>query len=99
LNNLSYRGHSKGSYGSVRKAQRLHARRSSRAKRIDESLKAPIAKSVEQWMNQPNRFDLPNVDTPKKQERPQDKPFEPKPISHSERMQRLSYHRLYGVTH
>lgn len=93
---MSYRGNAKGSYG-IRKAQRIHARRSERAKHIDEHLKAPIAKSFEQWNAQPNRFDLPDVDTPKKQE--PDKPFEPRPISHSERMQRIAYHKLCGVTH
>jgi hypothetical protein len=62
---LSYQGKSKGSYG-IRKLQRIHARRSNRAKRIDEALRAPIAKSPEQWMQQPNRFDIPNIDTPKK---------------------------------
>jgi len=61
---LSYREHPKNLYG-VRKAQRIHARRSKRARHIDERLKAPMAKSFEQWNNQPNRFDLPNVDTPK----------------------------------
>ena len=61
---LSYRGKSKGNY-SVRKAKRIHAKRSPMAKHIDERLKAPTAKSFEQWNAQPNRFDLPNVDTPK----------------------------------
>lgn len=93
---MSYRGHAKGSYG-IRKLQRIHARRSSRAKHIDEALKAPLAKSPKQWLAQPNRFDLPDVDTPKKQE--QDKPFEPRTLSHSEIQQRLNYHRFYGVTH
>jgi hypothetical protein len=62
---LSYRGSKKGNYG-IRKAKRIHARRSSMAKHIDERLKAPTAKSFEQWNEQPNRFDLPNVDTPKR---------------------------------
>lgn len=64
---MSYRGHAKGSYG-IRKAQRIHARRSPIATHIDEHLKASIAKSFEQWQAQPNRFDLPEVDTPKKNE-------------------------------
>lgn len=93
---MSYRGHSKGSYG-IRKAQRIHAKRSPRARQIDESLKAPLAKSFEQWNSQPNRFDLPDVDTPKRQE--QDKPFEPRKVTHSEIMQRLNYHRLMGNLH
>jgi hypothetical protein len=55
-------GHSR--YGhSVRQVQ---ASRSKRAKAIDAGLKAPIAKTPEQWMKQPNRFDLPNIDTPKR---------------------------------
>jgi hypothetical protein len=62
---LSYRGNRKGSGYGIRKAQRIHARRSSRAKKVDEGLKAPLAGSFEQWNAQPNRFDLPNVDTPK----------------------------------
>lgn len=62
---MSYRGSSKGCYG-IGKAKRIHARRSARAKRIDEGLKAPIAGSVRQWINMPNRFDLPTVDTPKR---------------------------------
>jgi hypothetical protein len=34
-------------------------------KHIDERLKAPKAKDVDQWLSAPNRFDLPNVDTNK----------------------------------
>lgn len=70
---MSYRGHSKGSYG-IRKLQRFHARRSNKAKRIDEGLRAPIAKTPEQWMQQPNQFDIPNVDTPKKSTNKQEEP-------------------------
>jgi hypothetical protein len=62
---VSYKGHSKGNYG-IGKAKRIHARRSPMAKHIDERLKAPTAKSFEQWNAHPNRFDLPNVDTPTK---------------------------------
>jgi hypothetical protein len=102
---LSYREHrTHGFYGGVRKAQRIHARRSNRAKRVDEALRAPIAKSPEQWLAQPNRFDFPDVDTPKKTEtkqepKQQDKLFEPRTLSHSEIQQRLAYHRLYGNIH
>jgi hypothetical protein len=49
----------------MRRARRVQARRSSWAKHIDELLKAPIAKSPEEWMANPNRLDLPNVDTNK----------------------------------
>lgn len=62
---MSYRGKSKSNYG-IRKAHRIHARRTPMAKHIDERLKAPTAKSFEQWNAPPNRFDLPNVDTPKR---------------------------------
>ena len=61
---MNYGGSSKGCYG-IGKAKRIHARRSARAKKIDESLKAPLAGSFEQWNAQPNRFDLPHVDAPK----------------------------------
>ena len=100
---MSYRGHAKGSYG-IRRLQRFHARRSNRAKRIDEGLRAPLAKSPEQWMQQPNRLDLPDVDTPKeqethdKQEQKQQETikFEPKPLTRSQIKQRLAIHKLYG---
>jgi hypothetical protein len=50
-------------YGSqIRRARRVQAIRSDHAKAIDESLKAPRAKSVEQWLSAPNRYDLPTVD-------------------------------------
>ena len=67
---MSYRGKSKGSYGiqNIRRARRVQARRSDHAKAIDRSLKAKKAESVEQWIDAPNRFDLPNVDTNKPQE-------------------------------
>lgn len=61
---MSYRGKRKSSYG-LSRLKRVHAHRSERAKRVDESLRAPIAKTPEQWLRAPNRFDLPNVDTPK----------------------------------
>jgi hypothetical protein len=36
------------------------------AKQIDEKLRAPFARSITQWLNQPNRYDIPTIDTPKK---------------------------------
>jgi hypothetical protein len=99
---LSYRVHSKGSYG-LRKVQRFHNRRSNKAKRIDESLRAPIAKTAEQWMQQPNRFDFPNVDTPKKDDdlEKQIERLEANRLSigHRRFKANLSAHRLYGVTY
>jgi len=101
---LGYRGRSGFGYGATRKAQRLHARRSNRAKRIDESLRAPIAKTPEQWMQQPNRFDFPDVDTPKKGEDDLERQLERHeanrmPHSHRRFRANLNAHRLYGVTH
>lgn len=84
---MGYRGRSGFGYGQIRKMQRLHATRSNRAKRIDESLRAPIAKTTEQWMQQPNRFDLPNVDTP------QDT------VSKEEQKRRLEEIRRFEATH
>jgi hypothetical protein len=65
---LSYRGSKKGSYGnhcSGRSVAGVQNNRSFRAKLVDAGLKAPLAKSAEQWMDAPNRFDLPEVDDPK----------------------------------
>jgi hypothetical protein len=69
---LSYKSKGGHGYGNqIRRAKRVQARRSNHAKAIDSSLKAPMAKDVEQWLSAPNRFDLPNVDTnkPKKETR------------------------------
>jgi hypothetical protein len=65
LIDLSYSEHRHGQgYGrNIRTAKRVQDRRSVWAKHIDERLKAPKAKDVDQWLSAPNRFDLPNVDT------------------------------------
>ena len=52
-------------YGGIRRLQRVHARRSDRARHIDEGLRAPLAKTPEQWLAKPNRFDVPEVDAPR----------------------------------
>jgi len=104
---LSYRGKSKGKYG-LTKIRKVHAQRSNKAKRIDESLRAPIAKTPEQWLAQPNRFDFPDVDTPT------DKVSKEEQNRHLEEIRRfeanrshgshrrfranLNAHKLYGVT-
>ncbi|MGA2385374.1 MAG: hypothetical protein ABSG33_02440 [Candidatus Bathyarchaeia archaeon] len=81
----------------------VQARRTPHAKEIDSGLKAPIAKNVEQWLSAPNRYDLPDVDMNKPKEaekkREPDKPFEPKPLTHSEIQRRLAYHKVMGTTH
>ena len=48
-----------------RTAQQIHASRSQKARIMDESLKAPLAKNEEEWKKNPNRLDLPYVDTPR----------------------------------
>ncbi len=90
----------------VRRLQRIHAQRSSRARRIDEALRAPLAKNPEQWLQKPNRYDIPEVDTPKKSANKQEekheetttRTVEPSPITHREFKERLNAHRYYGVT-
>lgn len=65
---MSYRGKSKSSYGNHRSGRTVAGvqnNRSFRAKITDAGLKAPIAKSIVQWMDAPNRFDLPEVDDQK----------------------------------
>jgi len=47
-------------------AQRIHARRSKKARVADESKKAPIVKDVKEWKVTKNRLDMKNVDYPKK---------------------------------
>lgn len=69
---MSYRGRSKGSYNqrstSGRTISGVQFNRSSHAKAIDAALKAPFAKTDDQWMDNPSRYDWPNVDTPKPKE-------------------------------
>jgi len=47
-------------------AQRIHARRSKKARVADESKKAPVVKDVKEWKVTKNRLDMKNVDYPKK---------------------------------
>ena len=106
---MSYRGHREGCYGNVQILQRVHAKRSSRTKRIDESLRAPLAKSDDEWLAQPNRFDIPDVDTPQdraseeeqKRRLEEIRQFEAthSPTSHSRFRANIARHKLYGVTH
>ncbi len=65
---MNYRGKSKSNYGLLGKARRVQARRSDHAKAIDRNLKAPKARSVDQWLSAPNRYDLPTVDTNRQKE-------------------------------
>jgi hypothetical protein len=49
-----------------------------------------------QFVNASNNYEMKTKHEPTKET---EKPFEPRKISHSERMQRLAVHRLYGNTH
>jgi len=63
---LSYNAKKGHGYGNqIRYAKKVQSCRSSHAKAIDRSLKAPKAQNIDQWLSAPNRFDLPNVDTNK----------------------------------
>jgi len=50
--------------GRSRRRFRVKLTRSAHALAVDRSLKAKTAKSPEQWYKQPNRYDLPGVDSP-----------------------------------
>lgn len=56
-----------------REIAELHSRRSARARRVDESLRAPIAESKGDWTSQPNRRDVEGVDLPKRKGQKQPK--------------------------
>ena len=47
-------------------AAKVHSKRTASARHTDESLKAPIAGSLQEWLKAPNRTDLPGVDYPGK---------------------------------
>lgn len=70
---MSYKGSSQGSYGQNRKRRfskglmSFQNSRSQRSRSMDSRLKAPIAKTEEQWINDPSHYDWPNLDTPSKQ--------------------------------
>ena len=52
-----------------------------------------------QFVNASNNYEMPTKHEPTKETKQElDKPFESRPISHSERIQRLNYHRIMGVT-
>jgi hypothetical protein len=63
---LSYRGKQTGSHGvSKRSVRSFQASGSKRAQSMAFRLKAPVAKSLDQWVEQPTQFDLLNVGAPK----------------------------------
>lgn len=43
-----------------------HENRSMRSQELDESFKAPIADSPDQWADDPSHFDWPGIDTPRR---------------------------------
>ena len=59
-------GESEISSGDLKQARRAHMLRSASARRTDESMKAPLAGSLDAWLANPNRLDLPGVDYPGK---------------------------------
>jgi hypothetical protein len=94
---LSYAVKRRRSFGSFGKAKHAHNLRSNRAKCIDEGLRATIAKSEAQWLAQPNRFDLPDIDTPEETEEPSARPQEPSPVGSREFRERLNMHKYCGT--
>jgi hypothetical protein len=54
-----------------------HQERSPRAKDVDEQRRATVTTDFETWSDNPDRFDYPGIDTPKRKprEQDQDKPF------------------------
>lgn len=63
---MGYRGHAKDSYANATgRVKLVRFRRSQMAREIGESLDAPRARTENQWLRQPNKFDIPNIDTPK----------------------------------
>lgn len=51
-------------------SERQHSRRSERAQTVDENHNAPLPDTYGQWANNPNKYDLPGVDTiPEEKER------------------------------
>lgn len=53
-----------------------------------------------QFVNAENNYEKNRETEPKHEPKKEpDKPFEPKPLTHSEIQRRLTYHKLNGVTH
>jgi len=53
---LSYNTKGGHGYGGIRRAKRVQAKRSGWAKHIDSKLKAPKARSVDQWLSAPKLY-------------------------------------------
>jgi hypothetical protein len=81
---LSYRGHAKGSHGVKHRHGTFKLKNQKGKQWIGGN----------QFVNASNNYEMPT-----KTEKEPEKPCEPRQISHSERIQRLNYHRLMGVTH
>jgi len=50
----------------LKSAAKIHQMRSRQARSTDEAMRAPIAGDINQWLAEPNRYDLPGVDYPGK---------------------------------
>jgi hypothetical protein len=61
---VSHRDRSVRSREARKELTRVNAKRSPHAQEIDDSMSAPIASSIGQWLDDPNRYDVPGVDTP-----------------------------------
>jgi hypothetical protein len=77
---LSYRGHAKGSHG-VKHRHGTFKWRSCGKQWIGGN----------QFVNASNNYEMPT-----KTEKEPEKPFEPRQISHREKIQRLNYHKFDG---
>jgi len=65
-NRSQIRGESEITSKDLKQARDAHMLRSVTARRTDESMKASIAGSLDAWLANPNRLDLPGVDYPGK---------------------------------
>jgi len=56
-----------------REAFEFHQDRSETAQEVDENRRAPITTDVEKWKSDPNGFDFPGIDTPRRKPRREEK--------------------------
>ena len=53
----------KDDFGVTESPRETHSNRSARSRSMDEKFNAPVTLDVEKWREDPNRYDLPGVDT------------------------------------
>lgn len=61
---MSYKARGGSGYGNFHRARNFHASRNTRSRSMDEKFTAKAAPSEEAWLRNPNKWDLPTVDTP-----------------------------------